>query len=153
MIDPSSLQALGLVGLYIATLLSSTFLPSIGIPLIIYLIYQDYNLGNIIIIATLGNWTGAIVSYYLGYYCKWEWIEKYLRIKESKLNKAKYYIDKYHAMSALFTGLPVIGDRITLALGVFRTSKLKTFIYMFIGKALRYCILVAIISLGIYGGK
>lgn len=153
MVELSTLQNMGYIGLFCATLLAGTILPAIGIPVIIFLVYKDSSTFLIIAYASAGNWLGGIISYYLGYYCKWEWIERFFLIKQKHLEKVQIYIQKYKTFSALLTGAPVIGDRLTIALGLLKMPKTSTFIYMLVGKIFRYIILVGAISLGFYAKK
>ena len=39
--------------------------------------------------ATAGNWLGGLTSYWIGRIGKWEWIEKWFRVKEETLLKQK----------------------------------------------------------------
>ena len=59
-----------------------------------------------IIVATAGNWLGGLSSYGIGYLGKYEWIEKYLRIKREKLEKTHRKMAGKELWISLFTWLP-----------------------------------------------
>jgi membrane protein YqaA with SNARE-associated domain len=77
-------------------------------------------------------------SYYLGYLGKWEWIEKYLRVKQEKIEQWHKRMYKRGAVFAFFSWLPAVGDVFAVGLGVLRTDWKITAIAMLSGKFLRY---------------
>lgn len=95
-----------------------------------------------LVVATLGNWLGGMSSYGIGYLGKWEWMEKYLRVKQEKVIEWKPKIDRYGSFFAVFSFVPFIGDVIVVALGFFRSHLILTAFWMFVGKAARYAMVV-----------
>ncbi len=92
----------------------------------------------VLISATLGNFLGGLTTYYIGYLGRWEWIEKYLRVSREKLERQSAAIKRYGSLIALMSWVPVVGDVVTVALGFYRVNFVKSSIYMFIGRALRF---------------
>ncbi len=93
-------------------------------------------------IATAGNTLGGYLNFGIGYIGKPEWLKK-LRVKQEAIDKWKLSIQKHGSLLALLSWLPVIGDVIGVALGFFRANMLWTFIFMLIGKFIRYlCIVI-----------
>jgi membrane protein YqaA with SNARE-associated domain len=88
--------------------------------------------------ATSGNWLGSLTCYGLGYLGKWEWIEKWLKVKKEKLDKQKAVIDKWGSLIALVCWLPVVGDIFAVGLGFYRVHFAKSAFFMLVGKALRF---------------
>lgn len=88
--------------------------------------------------ATAGNWIGGLSSYYLGYLGRWEWMERYLKVKHSTLEAQRSRIERWGAAVALMTWLPAIGDIFAVALGFYRVSFGMCAIYMLIGKCARF---------------
>lgn len=146
------LSELGLIGLFVSTFLGSTILPAAGLPLMVFLIYKNIDPVSIIVIATIGNFLGAVVTYLLGHKLNNIWLHRFFKIDPTKVASVEKFVHKYHSMAALGCGLPVIGDRISLALGMFRPPMMRTLSYMFLGKIIRYVVLIAIISFGFYKG-
>ena len=110
----------------------------------IALLSTGANITSAIFVATIGNWLGSVVTFYMGYFGKWKWIEKYFKVKHETLIKHKKKIDKYGAWLALLSWLPVVGEIFALGLGFYRVNARLTIFFMLIGKALRF-ILWAII--------
>lgn len=141
------LENLGLFGLFIGCLLSATIIPFSSEALVTGATLLDYNLWTVTIVAALGNTAGGMISFGMGWLCKWEWIEKYLRVKREKLESIHKKMEKYGSAAALITWLPIIGDIIAIAMGLIRTNPYITVIFMFIGKFGRYLAVVGIINI------
>lgn len=92
------------------------------------------------LIGTAGNWLGSIITYYVGRLGKWEWIEKWFKVKPETLEKQKAKIDKYGVWLALIAWVPVIGDVFVIALGFYRTKPLPTILLLLVGKAARFLV-------------
>ena len=93
-----------------------------------------------IVAATVGNFLGGMTSYYLGYLGKIEWIEKYFKVKRSKIERVRQWLDGKGAYMAFFSFVPFVGDLIPLALGFMRASLTKVAISMFVGKLVRFVV-------------
>ena len=132
------LESLGYIGLFIGTMLAATVIPFSSDFLLVGMLVAGANIIPTVIVATLGNSAGGMISYYMGYIGKWEWIEKYLKVKHRTLIKQKGNVDKYGAMLAFMSWLPFIGDLFALALGFYKVDAKRTVIFMLIGKGTRF---------------
>lgn len=130
----------GYIGLFIGAFLAATIIPFSSDVMLVALLAAGGDPIISTITATAGNWLGGLSSYWLGYIGKWEWIEKYLKVKEETLVKQKARVDKYGAALALFSWLPGIGDVLAIALGFYKTSFKTTAIYMLVGKGARFVV-------------
>lgn len=133
-----TLLNLGYVGLFIGSLLAATILPFSSDVLVVGMLVAKADIVTTVVVATLGNWLGGVVSYYMGYLGKWEWIEKYLKVKRTTLEKQKSRIDKYGSTLAFFSWLPFVGDLFAIALGFYRANPFRSILFMLIGKAARF---------------
>ncbi|MGX8712623.1 MAG: YqaA family protein [bacterium] len=132
------LENLGLFGLFLACLLAATILPFSSEAIVAGAMALGYDRWIIVLVATLGNTAGGMISFYMGWICKWEWLEKYFKIKRSKLESFRSHIEKYGVWAALLTWLPIVGDPLAIAMGFMRLNPLWTLIIMFVGKLVRY---------------
>ena len=140
----------GYLGLLLGSFLAATILPFSSEALLVLMISSGrFNLLNIILTASVGNWMGGMTCYYLGYLGNWKLVEKYLKIKEDKILKFKFWLDKYGSMMAWLCWLPIIGDPLALALGFIRSNVYLVSIYMFLGKLMRYIVIAYFTHLGI----
>lgn len=134
------LENLGLLGLFIGTFLAATILPFSSDALYIAILAVTKNPVECLIVGTLGNWLGSVVTYWMGWIGRWEWIEKWFKVKPETLEKQKAAIDKYGVWLALTCWIPIIGDVIAIALGFYRANPYWTIILLLIGKALRFLV-------------
>jgi membrane protein YqaA with SNARE-associated domain len=74
-------------GLFLASFLAATVVPFSSEALLSYLIINGTDAYTAVLVASAGNWLGGMSSYAIGYLGKWEWIEKYLRIKRETIEK------------------------------------------------------------------
>ena len=134
------LETLGLLGLFIGTFLAATVVPFSSDVLYFAILASTENPWGCLVVGTLGNWLGSVVTYWIGWIGKWEWIEKWFRVKPETLEKQKRAIDRYGVWLALLAWVPFIGDVIAIALGFYRTHPLMTAILLLIGKFARFLV-------------
>lgn len=133
---------LGYAGLFFASFLAATIVPFSSDAVVVSMVAGGYDPFWSITIATIGNTLGGLSSYGLGWIGKWDWIEKYLRIKKEKLEKMQVRISKYTGLAAFLTWLPIVGDVIAVALGLLKINVYKVTIFMTAGKLARYIVIV-----------
>jgi len=131
---------LGLWGLFMGNFLAATIVPFSSDALYIAALATMKNTSACFIVATLGNWLGSVLTYFMGRLGKWEWIEKWFRTKAEDVEKRAEQIDRYGTWMALLAWVPIIGDVIALALGFYRTNVWKTCLLLLTGKAGRFLI-------------
>ena len=131
---------LGYWGLFIGSFLASTLVPFSADVLLVGILSLGGNIWLCLVSATLGNWLGGMTSYGLGWLGKWEWIERWLNVKEEKLIQQKKKIDRYGVWLALFTWLPIAGDLFAIALGLYKINPYLSPIYMLVGRLARFLI-------------
>lgn len=132
----------GYIGLFLASFLAATILPLGSEVVFAALIAMGMDVWVCVAVASVGNWLGGMTNYYLGRLGKIEWIEKYLKVKKEKIEKIQHWLDGKGAGMAFFSFLPAVGDIIAIALGYMRANVYVVNITMFIGKLLRYILLV-----------
>lgn len=132
------LESLGLLGLFIGTFLAATILPFSSDALYIAVLAATKDPIGCLAIGTVGNWLGSVVTYWMGWIGRWEWIEKWFKVKRETLEKQKVKIDKYGVWLALLAWIPIIGDVIAIALGFYKTRPWATMFLLLVGKFARF---------------
>lgn len=138
------LQEWGYYGLFFGSFLASTVVPFSSEFLLTGVLLTGGNPWICFALATSGNWLGSVSSYWLGFFGKWEFIEKLLRVKREKLEKQKSRIEKWGSIIALVCWLPFIGDIFAIGLGFYHINFGKSALFMLIGKALRFIFVILI---------
>lgn len=126
----------GLFGLFVASLLSATVIPLASEGILLYFLIQKFDPLLCFVIATSGNCIGGFITYWMG-----TKVSNWAQLKTTRWIKAPL-IRKYGAWLAWGSWIPFIGDPILLGLGFYRTHKTTTFLFMILGKALRYAVIV-----------
>lgn len=91
---------------------------------------------------TLGNFIGSIINYFIGRMGKMEWIERYLKVKREKLDRARRWVARWGAWMGLLAWIPLLGSAITVALGLMRSNIPLTFTAILVGKLVRYVLVI-----------
>lgn len=129
---------LGYLGLFLASFLAATVLPLSSDALLLAMLLGPFDPAPTIAVATFGNWVGGMSSYYLGYLGRWQWIEKYLRVSRSRIERINAWLANKGSWIAFWCWLPIIGDPLAIALGFLRSKPIPTALWMLLGKFLRY---------------
>ncbi|WP_233569313.1 YqaA family protein [Alloprevotella sp. OH1205_COT-284] len=93
--------------------------------------------------ATAGNTLGSCFNYWLGSLGKEEWIERWTKIKPEQLERGKRHVRRFGYWAGLMAWIPVLGELITVALGYLRTNFPLTMFTIFVGKLVRYWLIIA----------
>jgi membrane protein YqaA with SNARE-associated domain len=131
---------LGYLALFGASFLAATILPFSSEVMVTAMLVARFDPVYTLTVATAGNWLGGLSSYWIGWLGNWQWIEKYLRIKASLLEKIQSKIQGKEGWIALFCWVPFVGDPLAVALGLLKTRFLSTAFWMLVGKAARYVV-------------
>lgn len=132
------LATYGYLGLFISSFLAATILPLSSEVVLSILLKSGLIPFKCLIWASIGNTLGGITCYWIGRAGKIEWMEKYLKISNDKLQRTLSWMSNKGSLFGLLTFLPGIGDVIAVALGYMRCNFWFTTLFMFIGKAIRY---------------
>lgn len=132
-------------GLFVGCLLSATIIPFASEALFLAVLYAGGDPFLTLSVATLGNFMGSVITYFMGYLGNFRQLETWFGVKPEKVQKMKTYVDKYGFGAAFLTWLPFIGDPLTLALGFFRVNFKVILPIILVVKYARYHILLYIV--------
>ena len=133
----------GYWGMGIAAFIAGSFFPfSSEAVMLTLLTTTDMDAKLIMVSATIGNVLGSMFNYYIGRLGSKEMIARLFKIKEERMDKAQNYVEHYGAWMGFFTFIPILGSAIAISLGILRANQLCTWITIFLGKTLRYLVIV-----------
>lgn len=127
----------------VAAFLAGSFFPFSSEAVMLGLFAAGLKAEPLIIYGTIGNVLGSLFNYSVGRMGRMEWIERYLHVKQTSLDKAKRFMAGHGAWIGFFAFLPIIGSAITICLGLMRANIAISTVSITIGKLLRYVILMA----------
>ena len=137
----------GYWGMLLAAFLAGSFFPFSSEAVMLGLLAAGLKPVPLIVYGTIGNTLGSVFNYFIGSLGKLEWIEKYLHVKKGELMKARKFIGNHGAWIGFFSFLPIIGSAMTILLGYTRANKFISVLSIFIGKLIRYIVLMAGVGL------
>ena len=119
-----------------------------GVEVLLYYFYQsgDYAVSSLLIVATIGNTLGGIVTFFMGDLLrrgvtkvKWyDRIQRWFKLEGKALDRVR----KWGVPALFFSWMPIIGDPLCLAGGYLRLSIWPSVLWIFIGKFVRYVVLL-----------
>jgi membrane protein YqaA with SNARE-associated domain len=141
----SELLGAGLWGLFLASFLAATILPFSSEAILAAMALGPWSTLSLWTVASTGNWLGGMSSYGIGRLGDLERIAKWLRTDPAKAQRLQHWVEKYGHWAALLTWLPFIGDPLAIALGLGKAPWVPVSVLMFIGKAARYAVVLAVL--------
>ena len=132
---------LGFFGLFLICFLSATILPLASEAVLLAFLAYSFDPITCLIVATIGNTLGGMTNYLLGMLGKTKTLKKLIN-DETKFTKSTQSIEKYGVWLGLITWFPFIGDPLTIFLGYFRVKFVPLFLLSFLGKGLRYYVII-----------
>lgn len=132
----------GYVGMLISAFLAGSIFPLSSEVVMLALLAAGLDPWQLVIYGTIGNVLGSMLNYGIGMLGRIDWIEKYLHVNKKELDRAKRFMAGRGAWMGFFPFLPVIGEGITIVLGLMRSNVAITVISVIIGKFLRYALII-----------
>ncbi|WP_428414738.1 YqaA family protein [Pararhizobium sp.] len=102
----------------------------------------DAHLIALFLAATAGNVLGAVVNFVLGRFLLRFENRRWFPVSPLNRKRAEALFGRYGRPILLLSWLPVVGDPLTLVAGLLRTPLPVFILYVTIGKAARYAVLL-----------
>jgi len=128
----------GFYSLFLLSFLASTLVPLGSEWLLIAMILSRSEPWAVVAVATVGNYLGALSTYWIGLYGGDFLKRRVLRMDEKSTQKAERFYDRFGSFSLLFSFLPIVGDPLCLIGGVLRVSFIRFSLLVLSGKLARY---------------
>ncbi|MDX8406353.1 MAG: YqaA family protein [Mariprofundus sp.] len=127
--------------LFFSALISSTLFPGGSEALLLYRLNEGGTVITLLLVATIGNVLGSLITYGMGRLGNEALHKKWLRISEAQSERAERWFAAYGKPALLLAWLPIVGDPLCLAAGLLRCGLLPFLLLVSIGKLLRYTVL------------
>ena len=132
----------GCFDLFLSAFLAGSVVPFSSEAVLVTLVSLGVNPVWGILWATVGNTLGTLTCFGIGYLGKEEWIERYLKVKPARVRLMRRFLRGKGALMAFFTFLPTFGELIAITLGYMRANIYLTVVSMFVGKMVRYIVIL-----------
>lgn len=132
----------GYLGLFLSAFVAGSILPFSSEVVLTVLVQMGLSPMWCLLWASIGNTLGGVLCYWLGWLGNMEWIERWLKVKPENLEKVEKWVQRYGAWMGFFSVLPWVGEAIVVLLGLMRSNIYLTSFTMFLGKAIRYALII-----------
>ena len=137
----------GYPGMFLVGFLAGSFIPFSSETVMTALLAAGLQPVGLVVYGSAGNIAGGMFNYWIGSLGRLDWIERYLHVKRSDLDRAQRFMAGHGAWVGFFAFLPIMGSAITIALGLMRSNIFISLISISLGKILRYIVLIYSVSL------
>ena len=135
------------LSLFAISFLAATILPfSSELTLAGLIATSNFDNLLLLIVASFGNVLGSVINWALGFYSRKLTTKKWFPFKDQQIENSSKWFSKFGKWSLLFAWVPVIGDPLTLAAGLFRVKFTEFLILVTIGKVSRYVAVFYLLS-------
>lgn len=132
----------GYWGMLVSAFLAGSVLPFSSEAVMVGLMAAGLQPLPLVIYGTIGNVAGSMFNYCVGRLGRLDWIERYLHVGSKDLARAERFMAGRGAWIGFFSFIPVVGDALTVMMGLMRSNILISVASVTIGKFARYWILV-----------
>ncbi|MGB0909831.1 MAG: YqaA family protein [Nitrospirales bacterium] len=130
-------------GLFLSAFISSTIFPGGSEVVLAYLVAQrTYDPWVLFGVATAGNTLGGMSSWLIGLLMSWRFPVS--SMEKPRQQQAVESLQRWGSPLLLFSWVPVIGDPLCVAAGWLRVNGVTALVFIGVGKALRYAVIVAV---------
>ena len=134
----SSLASHGYSGLFVLSFLASSLLPVGSEWLLVLMLIKGNDPLATVSVATIGNYLGSCTTWAIGIWGGPLLIRRVLRIDPATEEAAVRFYRRYGVWSLLLSWMPIIGDPLCLAGGIFKVDFTRFSLLVFTGKLVRY---------------
>jgi len=132
------LAGYGFYSLFLLSFLASTLVPLGSEWLLIAMLLARHDPARVVAVATVGNYLGALTSYWIGLYGGDFLKVRVLRLDDKGTRRAEGLYRRFGSYSLLLSWLPIVGDPLCLVGGVLRVRFLRFSLLVLSGKLARY---------------
>ncbi|HEY5716990.1 MAG TPA: YqaA family protein [Motiliproteus sp.] len=128
-----------LLSLFASGFIASTLLPGGSELVLLYLLDQgQFPVWLLVLVATLGNGLGGVLTWWMGWWVAKRWP---LRSLSPRQLQAQQWLKRRGYPALLLSWLPLIGDPLCFISGWLRMRWLAAALLIVVGKAARYALL------------
>lgn len=132
----------GYLGVFVGCFLSATILPLPSEALVLGALKLDFAPVPVLVVATVGNWLGGLTNYWLGNRANNPKILKRFGLDKSKIVKWEERVGRWGYWLGFLSWIPFIGDPMLVALGFLKVQFWPLALTIFLGKFIRYVLLI-----------
>lgn len=130
----------GYPGLWLCGFIAGSAIPMSSEAALSGAIALGWPVWNCILWVFTGNWMGATTNYIIGRCASLDWIEKWVRIRKTKIQAVEKFLHGKGIWLAAISFVPTLGNALVIGYGIARVPFWKIGTLMAIGRFLRYLV-------------
>lgn len=136
-------MTIGYAGLFLVAFVAATILPAQSELVLAGLVLAEgYDLGLLLLVATIGNVLGSVVNWAIGRFASRYRGARWFPVPPRALARAERWYARWGLWTLLLSWAPVGGDALTLVAGILRAPIGKFVAVVTIAKAARYVVVI-----------
>ncbi|MCY4612764.1 MAG: DedA family protein [Nitrospira sp.] len=136
-----SVEGAGPWALFVSAFLAATLLPGGSEAVLAILAVRDaYDPWLLLAVATTGNTLGGMSTWAVGRFFGWRYPAS--RFTQPRYDRPLRWLQRWGSPALLLSWVPVVGDSLCLAGGWLRVYWLAALVWIAVGKAARYAVIV-----------
>lgn len=143
----------GYVGLFIISFLAASIVPLSTEVVVVVMPTLGFNLFWVGMVATAGNYLGALTVYYMGWYGSDFVLSHWITVDPEKQKRAHDWFTQWGAPILLMTWMPFFGEPLCAVAGMLKVSFPVFSFWTFLGKGARYVVLLGAVYFYGVGGS
>lgn len=128
----------GFFSLFLLSFLAATLIPLGSEWLLVTMLLSGTEPVTVVAVATVGNFLGALSTYWIGLYGGEFLKRRVLRMDQKNTLKAERFYARFGSYSLLLSFLPIVGDPLCMIGGVLRVGFIRFSLLVVSGKLARY---------------
>ncbi|TNE62851.1 MAG: DedA family protein [Alphaproteobacteria bacterium] len=133
-----------LLGLFLNAFVAATLLPAWSEAALAGLMAAGKGAPALLFLAaTSGNVLGSLLNWWLGSRVRLFQDRRWFPFSEGQIERGQRLFRRFGTPALLLAWVPIIGDPLTLAAGIFRVPIVPFLVFVTIGKAFRYALVIA----------
>lgn len=128
----------GFFSLFLLSFLAATLIPLGSEWLLVTMLLSGTEPMTVVAVATVGNFLGALSTYWIGLYGGEFLKRRVLRMDQKNTLKAERFYARFGSYSLLLSFLPIVGDPLCMIGGVLRVGFIRFSLLVVSGKLARY---------------
>ncbi len=138
----------GYPALFLLSFLASTLVPLGSEWLLAVLLINGFDPPTVVLVATVGNSCGALLTYAIGLWGGPYLVQRILRSSQESRQRAERFFNRHGSWALLFSWVPVLGDPLCLVAGILRTGFWRFLQLVTTGKLIRYMVVAKLVLEG-----
>lgn len=133
-------------GMFVASFIAGSIFPFSSEAVMTALLLNGAKPVPLFVSATVGNVAGSMFNYYIGRMGSESWRKRLMPKNPKKRERQERRLQKYGVWAGVLCFVPILGSALAVMMGYMRLNPWLSTFTIFLGKAVRYAVLIWIVD-------